>query len=308
MRNKLFLILSLFLLVSCQNSPTKEPYRQTSSVDKQQGVVSDVDDTIRISHAGGGFDNKRRVLFTKEVYVGMSELYNALMAKAESSNIHYISAAPGKLSPGSKVEVFFYGVLEKTIHGLMKKFSFPKKYSLDMPAEDFGKIKQRDEKIKKVTEYKVHAIESRIDPQLKYSLYGDDTEADFLAYAKIMQKYSHQIDGVYIHKVKGNVELENMLLYYTTLEPAIVEDSKGRISRSDVLVIAATLLDPNSDFEKVIPEFAVCPDAEKEKNWIVDLVSKSGVTDDAINQAAVKVQANILYFCDLRKRAVQFGG
>ncbi len=297
----------LIVATSCTHTHVEAPRNPANNLINTAGIISDVDDTIRISYTGGGFQNKILVFLTKESFIGQSDLYNGVLQQTEQSapTMAFVSAAPGKEAPGNSLEKKFYGILSNTVHGLIKKFNFPQKYTLDMAPEPYGKISDRKEKLKKVISYKVKAAESRIIDGITYSLYGDDTEADHLAYAQMVKNAPQKISNVFIHKVKGIESIPVGLLYYTAFEPALVEYSEGRLSRADLLKIGQKLLDPNIDFEKVIPYFAVCPNPTKEKNWISTLAQSKKMTDPEIIHTAALLEANIHYYCSIRNEARQ---
>lgn len=304
---KIWIIAISFIATACSHNPAQQTPRQPNSTQNMNGIISDVDDTIRISYTGGGFQNKVLVFLTKETFIGQSDLYNGVLQQTEQSapTMAFVSAAPGKETPGNSLEKKFYGILSNTVHGLIKKFEYPAQYTLDMAPEPYGKILDRKEKLKKVISYKVKAAESRMIDGITYSLYGDDTEADHLAYAQMVKNAPQKISNVFIHKVKGIESIPVGLLYYTAFEPALVEYSEGRLSRADLLKIGQKLLDPNIDFEKVIPYFAVCPNPTKEKNWMTTLAENKKINDAEIIHTAALLEANIHYYCSIRNEARQ---
>jgi Uncharacterized conserved protein (DUF2183) len=298
--NFLIIYLILSLSFSCQSIKKQNNLERLPTSAQSLAIISDVDDTIRISHTGGGVDNLSRVFLQKEIYIGMNTLYRGIAINSNGSQSHFISAAPSANAPGNGIEKKFYKILENTVHGLIKDFNFSKNYTLDFAPEAFGKIKDRKEKLKKVVAYKFATFEKHYQPELQYSLYGDDTEADFLVYEKIKQKYPQNVAGIFIHKVKGNVKVHEGLLYYTAFEPALVEYSLGRLSKQTVLEIGEELTRSNIFFEKIIPQFGICPNAKSEKFWISDLVKKFKIQDANLEEMALKVQANIHYLCEQR--------
>jgi hypothetical protein len=150
------------------------------SIHAQIVLVSDIDDTIKVSHILDKDSAAANVLMLKNAFIGMPELYQLISQLPEISGVKYLSNAPKKL----------FGDLNEKFIKLNK---FPR-----------GELAGRQ--LRLILKGKKHKLESlhRYVRELRprdFILIGDNGEADVEVYAEIRKIYP-QIGGVtYIRQV-----------------------------------------------------------------------------------------------------------
>jgi len=141
-------------------------------------VISDIDDTVKLTEVYKGRDVLLRNTFLKEFVPvdGMAELYSR-WAKERAAVIQYVSKSPPE----------FHGILES----FLTKEAFPVE-SLDLCPlwSDRANFKQR----------KIDAILAEF-PKRQFVLVGDSGEKDPLIYADILRRHPVQVMKVLIRKV-----------------------------------------------------------------------------------------------------------
>jgi phosphatidate phosphatase APP1 len=168
-------------------------------------VVSDIDDTIRITHVPAGKRAVLRNTFLKEFRAaeGMRERYLTFVTEAGASAdtcFHYVSGSPWQL----------YGPLKRF---LFEQEQFPagtvhmknlRKNLLDRGAiRDImafalgGDLATLDQKIRQITNLMIHL------PRRKFILVGDSGEKDPEVYRAIRKLFPHQVLEIYIRDVLG---------------------------------------------------------------------------------------------------------
>jgi hypothetical protein len=168
-------------------------------------VVSDIDDTIRITHVPAGKRAVLRNTFLKEFKAaeGMRERYLGFVADADASGdacFHYVSGSPWQL----------YGSLRRF---LFEQEQFPagtvhmknlRKNLLDRGAvRDImafalgGDLATLDQKIRQITNLMIHL------PRRKFILVGDSGEKDPEVYRAIRKLFPNQVLEIYIRDVLG---------------------------------------------------------------------------------------------------------
>ncbi len=155
---------------------------------KGLSVISDIDDTIKISNV---LDKKKLLknIFVENYKItkGMPKLYQQL--KAKGAYFHYVSASPWQLYPSLKpfiVKHYPKGTITLRYFRL-KDSSFLK----------FFRSSQAY-KIEKIT-----AIIKRY-PKHRFILIGDSGEHDPQIYANIYKRFPHNIQAIWIRYVKGS--------------------------------------------------------------------------------------------------------
>jgi hypothetical protein len=168
-------------------------------------VVSDIDDTIRITHVPAGKRAVLRNTFLKEFKAaeGMRERYLGFVADADASAdacFHYVSGSPWQLYGSLKRFLFEQEQFPAgTVH--MKNL---RKNLLDRGAvRDImafalgGDLATLDQKIRQITNLMIHL------PRRKFILVGDSGEKDPEVYRAIRKLFPNQVLEIYIRDVLG---------------------------------------------------------------------------------------------------------
>jgi len=154
-------------------------------------LISDIDDTIKISGIGAGLREMFRNVFTREMSTmpvpGVADWFNSLAASPLRTQVHYLSNSPWQLFPFLKELIVDHMKLPKGTWHL-------KKYS--------GFVQGIFEP---VTERKKESLEGLIRdfPGRKWILVGDGGEGDLEVYTEVVKKWPGKVIAVYIRDVSG---------------------------------------------------------------------------------------------------------
>ncbi|MBY0515728.1 MAG: DUF2183 domain-containing protein [Bacteriovoracaceae bacterium] len=203
-------------------------------------VISDVDDTLKITNSGSSVQAGWNGLFKKDVFAAMPELFKAW--SDDGAKIYLVTASP-KLVKHKMLELLRY-------HHIQYE-------SLTLKSNLF------ESKLK----YKVRELSRILDlnPQEDAVLIGDDVGQDPEIFEAIEQKYGKRILVKYVRPVKNRSLFAGDIPYITAFDIASEESMSGRLladgdsnSTPDTLEkIAAVISQANAS--KVIPVFAWCP-------------------------------------------------
>lgn len=204
-------------------------------------VITDLDDTIKITDAGDHVNAAWNGVFTERVFTGMPEFLRG--ARKFSESIHVVSAGP------------------RLIKG--RVLSLLRKYNVDHEGVYLRKIPGKEGKL----EFKVRTILEIMEKNPgEVLLIGDDVDLDPEIYAEIEKKHPERILGVYIHMVKDRPIPENFTRYWTSLDLALKEHMAGRLDSDSVSEIIQTLMN-ESKLSRIIPKFANCPTSAVVWEW-----------------------------------------
>ncbi|KAI5804172.1 hypothetical protein DFH27DRAFT_554705 [Peziza echinospora] len=162
-------------------------------IDPQAGIslISDIDDTIKISGIGTGLREMFRNVFTRDMSTmpvpGVSEWFNSLAARPLGVQIHYLSNSPWQLYPFLRDLMIGHMKLPRGTWHL-------KKYS--------GFVQGIFEP---VAERKKESLEGlmRDFPGRKWILVGDGGEGDLEVYTDVVKRWPGKVIAVYIRDVSG---------------------------------------------------------------------------------------------------------
>lgn len=204
-------------------------------------LISDIDDTIKLTHVLDKPDAVYRGLFSKRAFSGMSTLYRK-MGEAASNPYkpelatYYVSGSP------------------ELIRGIVENFlsfnSFPAsaelqlRQSLNVPAYD----------------YKM-AVIGRLMKNLDASvlLIGDDGEKDPEVYRDIEAHYHDRVDAIYIHRIQNRPLYPDEVGFDTAMDIALNEVAASRLSAEAALEVADAI--EADDLDNLILDDSYCPDS-----------------------------------------------
>lgn len=222
---------------------TAEAYIQKESSDF--GIISDVDDTILVSHATEIFKKLQLVLtknaHTRLPFKGVSALYNALVSgKKQSDNpIFFVSS--------SEWNLYDFLVDFCKIRNIPKGVFLLQNYKKNLKQLLFTGGGNHEHKLIKIREILVFY------PKLKFILIGDSGQKDPEIYSKIVEEFPDRIISIYIQdvtKTRKDKKVKQiaarmldlgveMLLTETTLAAAKHAADKGLIEKSFIKNIEA---------------------------------------------------------------------
>lgn len=226
-------------------------------------IISDLDDTIKITNSGDLVESVGYATARKEVYAGIPEFLSG--ARAYVSGLHVISSSPE--------------ILQSKVVGLLEKQKI--QFENIILNSNFNRPDHM--------EYKTGAIKKVLDATTdQFILMGDDVGDDPEIYDNIIKEYPDRILASYIHIVKNRSVPESAQKYITTYELALKEYQAGRLDEKVVKTVATKVMSDDDDFESVIPEFAYCPK---------ELSAFSSLNDPKFNEENILIAGAIVWTC-----------
>ncbi len=178
-------------------------------------IISDIDDTVLISHSTQTFRKLRLMLFknalTRSPFPGVSKFYQALSAgkdKQEDNPLFFVSSSEWNLY--DLLEDFFsFNHIPKSVIFLRKlNYSIYKFWK-----SGGGNHEHKYEMIKRLIEFY---------PNQQFILIGDSGQRDPIIYTKIAKEFPGRIESIYIRKIrrksyeKDNQYLDEQMKYINT--------------------------------------------------------------------------------------------
>jgi phosphatidate phosphatase APP1 len=196
-------------------------------------IVSDLDDTIKITNSGREIDGTINAVFTKDVFTGMPEFFEA--AKLYTNELHILSASPTVLRP----------LIQKTLKQHQLQY---RSLILRNP------LRRQEMYVYKLTELR-RLLENSPDD---FILIGDDVGKDPEVYDEIKRSYPDRILAIYIHVIKNREVPRSAIKYWTAFDLSLKEFMAGRMLKSWVDQSVQVLMDETKK-KLIFPKFADCP-------------------------------------------------
>jgi phosphatidate phosphatase APP1 len=197
-------------------------------------LISDLDDTIKISHSQSKIITVYRGLFRSSAFAGMAQLYAELLLKHPGSAFCVVTSSPPQIK--RKVEFF------------LSKNKFP---AADLVLRDW--MRQPS-----ILKYKLRSILAMVEKasHAKVILVGDDTEHDPEVFAHVAKRFPERILARYLRAVRGRELPEGSVAFFTAFDVACAELAAGRLDNDEVLRIGEAVL---KEEKKIIPWFSLVP-------------------------------------------------
>ena len=198
-------------------------------------VVSDVDDTIKVTNV---LNTRMKIingLFTKKSFSGMSELYQQL--NSPDTTIYYVSGSPN--------------IIRTRINSFLKFNNFPQSEKLILKQ---GSVATYDYKLKAIRD-----LIAQYNPN-KIILVGDDTEFDPEVYHTLSAENVGKIEGIYIRSIKNRALPANDLIksFFTPVEVAGFELLKDNFSVEGLNLVASSFIKQDHS-SKLVIKGRYCP-------------------------------------------------
>lgn len=240
-----------------------------NSVSAKTLVVSDVDDTIKVTNVLNKISTVYNALFSTKAFVGMSTVYNGL--NNPETKIVYVSGSPE--------------LVRGKINKLLTVNNFPQKENLIL------KPSKQD-----TFDYKFSVISKLINKENPDDviLLGDDTEKDPEIFDALSKTYPEKIKSMHIHLIR-NRQLPNndkMNGFFTSIEIAGRELLNGKIT-SDVMSNTAKLIVAEKSTSKIYINYRYCP--KEGRNEVEELKQK--VSNQSLIDSLESVQAKTKLVC-----------
>ncbi len=195
-------------------------------------IVSDFDDTIKITHTTNRFRTVVRGLFAKQAYAGMAELYQEWSA---GRPFVVLSSSPN--------------VIRRKIGRFLDRHEYPKR---EIWLRDWFKQKDlllfKQENLKK--------LDSRAESL--FIFVGDDADYDPEVFTTFRDAHPGQVLAIYIRRVRGRPLPDGVIPFYSAFEIALAELSAARLKIPQVSRIGKAILE-HRDTDYVVPYFASAP-------------------------------------------------
>lgn len=228
-------------------------------------VISDVDDTLKITNSGSTTQAAWSGLFKKDVFPGMPEMFRAW--SAEGAALHFVTASPS--------------IVRGKITELLAHHKIPA-----------ASLRLRGNLLESKLKYKLREISKIMDqfPSEDVILVGDDVGKDPEVFEALRAKYGQRILVSYVRPVRARAALAGNIPYVTAFDIASEERARGRL---DVLLMRrVTLTTVTADKAKLFPAFAWCP---------VEIDGTGLPTDSSSELGAEKVEEFIETLCRERQ-------
>jgi Uncharacterized conserved protein (DUF2183) len=197
-------------------------------------LISDLDDTIKISHTQSKLATVYRGLFRTSAFAGMAQLYGEILADRPARFL-LVSSSPPQIR--RKIEFF------------LKKNGFPE---AEIVLRDW--IRQPS-----IPKYKLGTILSLVETsEVPVLLIGDDTEHDPEVFAHVHKRFPAKIAARYIHIVRGRELPDGSQGFFTAFDLACLELAAGRLGNDQVLRIGEAVLRAEAS-RRLIPWFSLKP-------------------------------------------------
>ena len=202
-------------------------------------LVSDLDDTVKITNVSDFSEAVRNALFSTKAFQSMPKLFSIMGEYVE--DIYILTASPSFLN--SRVD-----------HFLAKNKIQVREVFLRNLFRDKDKYT-----------YKFSTLERIKDenPDAQMILLGDDVEIDAKVYKDFEQKYPENIAAIYIHTVKKNKLPVGIKSFYTAYDIALEEYLAKRMKYSDSFGVGKDVL-ISTKMDQSLPHFVYCPSKESD--------------------------------------------
>jgi phosphatidate phosphatase APP1 len=231
-------------------------------------VISDLDDTIKITNSGDTVDGATNAALKSDVFSGMTEFF--MGTKYYANELYVLSASPT--------------ILRLKIETTLKKRQIDfHQLILKNPTYQQSKFSYKVQEIKKI-------IEQTSDD---FIFLGDDVGQDPEAYAEIKRLYPNRVLAIYIHVIK-NREIPTGTKYWTTLDLFLREFMAGRMTPGWIEK-GLQVLSNEKDMEKIMPRFAHCPSSRSVWSW-------QAASDYAVEAQAFSLK--IAFYCQARDSSI----
>lgn len=209
-------------------------------------IISDLDDTIKITNAGSKTNATFNGLFTKRVFTGMTEFFEE--TKSYTNSLHVVTASPTIIRPRVTATLAANAIDPDDVY--------------------LKPIFKGEDKIS----FKVRVIKSIMaETNDDVILMGDDVDKDPEVYTEIQRRFPRRVLGAYIHVVRNRPIPANLTRYWTTFDLALREFISGRMAMASVKKIGKPLL-RTSKLSRIFPKFANCPTEADVFEWQLQTV------------------------------------
>ncbi len=212
-------------------------------------VVSDIDDTAKVTNVGSTWPAIWNGLFTTRSFTGMAELYQSL-ARERGYEFEYLTGSPAAIGP--------------RVRRFLRLNRYPEGGLTLKPT--FGSESTHDYKVRSLREMLVRF------PDDQFILIGDDTQADVDAYDDLYRFAPDRILAIYIRKVENEKLPPSIYPFLTAFEIARTEYLMKRMTVEQASPVALAILSEPKE-SRIFPHFVYCP-AQKDFSFLDDRMAE----------------------------------
>jgi hypothetical protein len=200
-------------------------------------LVSDLDDTVKITDVPHVDNMHCNVVASKLVFAGMPELYKYLLGENyPAGRLMFLSGSPV--------------IFNNKIQELLDDAQFPR-YSLTLRSiKEYFSTHTADFKKQKM------ALLYGASKNEKFMLIGDDTEKDPEVYADFAVN-RNDVLAIYIHRITGRNLPQGSISFVTAYDIALQEFKARRLNEKQAVGVGDAVL--KSDDNVFLPDFQQCP-------------------------------------------------
>jgi Phosphatidate phosphatase APP1, catalytic domain len=199
-------------------------------------LVSDVDDTVKLTNVLDHGAAVTNALASELVFAGMPDLYRGILGRNSSADhLRFLSGSPILVS--------------HEVRELLDHAHFPA-YTLTLRGAKELTRSALDYKTKQMQELYGASGDS-------FLLVGDDTESDPEVYAAFAAPRRNQVLGIYIHRITGRALPLGSIAFVTAYDIAMREFVADRLSETQAADVGKAVL--NSRDSIFLPDFQQCP-------------------------------------------------
>lgn len=202
-----------------------------SPVPESALIISDIDDTFKITNVGSVWNAIVNGLFSRKAFLGMDQFYQEQ---------HYPT-------------VFVSGSVEQ-LRGILDGF-------LESHSVSRYRLFLRKTYLQNVRTYKASVISGVIQnlkPGVKVILVGDDTESDPEAFLDVKNAFPDRIAEIYIRAVRNRSIPEGHIAFTSAIELALRENRANRFSNESTQSVIDAFMS-YADEALIFPDYAYCP-------------------------------------------------
>lgn len=216
-------------------------------------IISDLDDTIKITNAGNFARASWNGVFKEKVFLGIPEFLEE--ARSYADGLHVVTASPSIILPD---------VIETLSKNNIKYESL-----------SYRSLRRWESSVP----FKVKAIQEILDKTGHQAiLMGDDVNHDPEVYDEILKSHPDQVAAIYIHVIEGRELPETSTPYWTTFDLAVREHIAGRMSSDSVEKVLSKLLSTEK-MKSIFPKFAQCPSSATIFEWQLQTIFQQGALE-----------------------------
>ncbi len=224
-------------------------------------VISDLDDTLKITNVQDWSEAVKNALFSKKAFGDMPLVVNEMNHSV--NGLYILTASP------------------KILNSRVKKFI--KHHNLDVKQLFMRSLIDNKEA------YKLSIIRSLIkdNPGETFILIGDDSHSDHTVYAQILKESPDAVAAIYVHRVINRALPTGVTGYFTAYDLAVHEYQAGRMSLEQASILGEKFL-KHAKLNSYFPSFAYCPKQTSDF---------SHIEGNDLAEMTKKIQVKILRYC-----------